>query len=216
MSTAVYLEVGSKRVFASAADWPGWCRSGRTPESALATLADYATRYAEVASLAGVRFPGKAGGELTVVGQAPGTASTDFGVPGELMAGDADPLSAAQAGRAAKLLRAAWAYFDTVVAGSPAALRKGPRGGGRDRDKMVAHVLDAEASYGRKLGIKLRPPAIDDEAGIRAQREAIAAVLGSASDGSLLVERGWPARYALRRVTWHVLDHAWEMQDRGT
>lgn len=24
----------------------------------------------------------------------------------------------------------------------------------------------------------------------------------------------WPARYFVRRVGWHVLDHAWEIEDR--
>src|SRR5438067_302187 len=27
-------------------------------------------------------------------------------------------------------------------------------------------------------------------------------------------DRGWPVRYAARRMAWHVLDHAWEMEDR--
>ena len=46
-------------------------------------------------------------------------------------------------------------------------------------------------------------------------RERILAVLRAPSDGSPPVAKGWPPRYAARRVAWHVLDHAWEMQDRG-
>jgi len=46
-------------------------------------------------------------------------------------------------------------------------------------------------------------------------REAIAAVVGAPSDGSPVVEGGWTTRYAARRIAWHVLEHAWEMQDRA-
>src|SRR5688572_19992747 len=52
--TRVYLEIGAKRTFAMALDWPGWGRSGRTAEEALEALADYATRYAPVAKKAGL------------------------------------------------------------------------------------------------------------------------------------------------------------------
>ena len=34
-------------------------------------------------------------------------------------------------------------------------------------------------------------------------------------DGSVPVPKGWPHRYAARRIAWHVLDHAWEMEDRA-
>ncbi len=45
-------------------------------------------------------------------------------------------------------------------------------------------------------------------------REAIAAVLREPSDGSPIEGRKWNRRYAARRVAWHVLDHAWEIEDR--
>ena len=105
--------------------------------------------------------------------------------------------------------------FDRVVAATPAELRKGPRGGGRDRDDMVDHVLGAEASYARKLGVRRRQPARDDARGIAALRTDIAAALRAPSDGSPLAPKGWPPRYAARRIAWHVLDHAWEMEDRS-
>jgi hypothetical protein len=213
--TSVYLEVGSRRVFACALDWPGWARSGRTEELALEALADYAPRYAAVAEQAAIVFPADAGDELQVVERLPGSATTDFGAPDAIASGDADPVGASQAERSASLLRASWAVFDLVAAGAPAELRKGPRGGGRDRDKMVDHVVGAEAAYARKLGVRQRQPSIDDKAAIGALREAIVAVLGAPSDGTPPVPKGWPARYAARRIAWHVLDHAWEIQDRS-
>ena len=121
----------------------------------------------------------------------------------------------AAARRLVGLVAAAWATFDEVAAASPAELRKGPRGGGRDRDKLIDHVIGAEAAYARKLGVKLERPAMDDTAAIEVLREAIAAVVGARSDGSPVVPNGWTTRYAARRVAWHVLEHGWEMQDRA-
>jgi hypothetical protein len=212
--TSVYLEVGKKRVFACALDWPGWCRSGKTEQLALESLAQYVPRYAEVADQAGIAFPASVGDLLRVVEQVPGAAGTDFGVPEKAAAADAAPLEAAEAERLTALVRASWAVLDRIAAETPAELRKGPRGGGRDRDKMVDHVLGAEASYARKLGIKHRPPAPGDDAAIAALRDELAAALAKPSDGSPLVPKGWLPRYAARRIAWHVLDHAWEMQDR--
>ena len=44
-SIPVYLEVGARRTFAGALDWPGWCRSGRDETAALAALVAYGGRY---------------------------------------------------------------------------------------------------------------------------------------------------------------------------
>jgi hypothetical protein len=214
-ATRVFMEVGAKRTFACALDWPGWCRAGRTEELALEALAAYAPRYAVAAERAGIALPAGAAGALRVVERLPGSATTDFGAPGAIAGADAAPLRRSQAERHTALVVAAWAVLDQVAATAPAELRKGPRGGGRDRDKMIDHVLSAEAAYARKLGVRQRPPAVGDAAAIAALREAIAAVLRAPSDGTAPVPKGWPPRYAARRIAWHALDHAWEMQDRS-
>jgi hypothetical protein len=214
-ATAVYLEVGKKRVFACALDWPGWCRSGKTEELALETLAAYAPRYAVVAERAHVRPGPKSGDGFDVVERLAGSSGTDFGLPGEVATSDGEPLTRKEAERRVALVTASWAVFDKVVAGAPAELRKGPRGGGRDRDKIVDHVLGAEAGYARKLGVKHRQPALDDADGIAALHEAVITPLRGPSDGQPLVPKGWPPRYAARRIAWHVLDHAWEIEDRS-
>jgi hypothetical protein len=140
-----------------------------------------------------------------VIGRVPGDATTDFGAPGRPGEWDDEPLSAAEADRLAGLLERCWQAFDAVVAGAPAELRKGPRGGGRDRDRVVEHVREAERAYARKLGVRLPP-----RTPWPAQRAALLAALrAGAPDGS------WSARYALRRIGWHVLDHAWEIEDRS-
>lgn len=212
----VYLEIGSKRVFACSADWPGWARAGRDDERALAELAAYALRYAPVAEAAGLSFPGSKHA-FHVVERVKGSGTTDFGAPGhpaELDLAEVDP---EEAGRQAALLAAAWTYLDDVVATAPASLRKGPRGGGRDRDAIAAHVVAAEASYARTIGVRHREPCADDRAAIQALRADIADVLARPWTGEpLTAGKGWPPRYAARRIAWHVLDHAWEIQDKST
>jgi hypothetical protein len=202
MTTPVYLEVGAKKVFAGAVDWPGWCRWAKDEEAAIAALADYADRYRPVAEAAGVRLPKSAADTLDVVERVKGDATTDFGAPSMSIRADATPLTKAQAERLAVLVEATWTVFERVVKASPAELRKGPRGGGRDRDKMVAHVVDAEKAYFRKVGVK-------------EGRDAFLAALRAARRPQPeLPTKTWPWRYTARRVAWHVLDHAWEMEDR--
>lgn len=214
--TDVYLEAGQKRVFACAVDWPGWCRAGKNEEQALEALAAYAARYALVAEQAGLKFPSSAGSHLEVVERVAGSGSTDFGVPGVVPALDLEPLAKAKAERLATLVEACWTIFDRVVAGAPAELRKGPRGGGRDRDKIVDHVVGAETmAYAPKLGLRLAQPAFDDASAVAAARAAIAEALRTGAHAKRTSgDRGWPPRYAARRIAWHALDHAWEIEDR--
>jgi hypothetical protein len=216
MATKVYLELGSKKVFACALDWPGWCRSGKGEEAALATLAEYVGRYAPVAELAGVRFPKSAGADLEVVERIPGSATTDFGAPDGKPSADGERLTKAQAERLAALVEASWTVFDRVAAGAPAELRKGPRGGGRDRDKIVDHVLGAEVSYIRKIGLRFKEASVTDAEGVAQVRAAILGTLRSARSAAPDLEKAWPYRYAARRIAWHALDHAWEIEDRSS
>jgi hypothetical protein len=80
---------------------------------------------------------------------------------------------------------------------------------------MLDHVLMAEAAYARSIGVKHPQAELGDRKAIRSLRDQLAETLGGASDGSPLTAKGWPPRYAIRRIAWHVLDHAWEMQDRA-
>jgi hypothetical protein len=170
-----------------------------------------------VAREAALAFPNVQRNAIHVVERVGGAASyTDFGVPGGILARDREPWSEAEAARQIALVRAAWAIFDRVAAVTPAELRKGPRGGGRDRDKLVDHVLGAEAAYARKLGVKHRQPAGGDMDAMMALRDAICAALRNPSpEQPAGGPTGWPPRYAARRIAWHVLDHVWEMEDRS-
>lgn len=202
-ATSVYLEVGKTSTFACALDWPGWCRRGKNPTDAIEALVSYIPRYAVVAG------PDFDPGDVDVLGEVAGNATTDFGAPGAIGDWDRGALQSAEADRLAGLLERTWITFDAVVAGAPASLRKGPRGGGRDRDAMVEHVREAERSYGRKLGVTVAPRTPWAE-----QRQLYLDRLRS--DGSEGDSGGaWPVRYVVRRMGWHVMDHAWEIEDRS-
>jgi hypothetical protein len=208
----VCIEATDKRAFASAVDWPGWSRVAKNEEAALAALADHAQRYATVAAEAEVAF---APGEYVVIERFPGTPTTDFGVPDRAASAEGERLTSVEARRMVSLVAAAWTVLDRVAAGAPQSLRKGPRGGGRDRDAIVDHVLAAEQAYARKLGLKMPAPKRGEKKEIAVMREAILDALAGAREAVPLVERGWLPRYAARRIAWHAIDHAWEIENRS-
>ncbi|HET9076457.1 MAG TPA: hypothetical protein VFN68_05955 [Acidimicrobiales bacterium] len=197
----IYLETGQRWVFACALDWPGWARRGRGEQSAIDELLEYRERYA---AAVGRTVPG---GPVDVAGRIPSRGGiADFGAPGAVGPWDDEPLPRRELDRHVGLLEASWARLDVVAAASPAELRKGPRGGGRDRDALTDHVREAERAYAAKVGHRIPPRTPWDE-----HRATLVAGLRAAPPGT-----AWPVRYAIRRLAWHVLDHVWEMEDRST
>ena len=209
--TRIYLEQGKTKTVACSLDWPGWCRFGKTEDAAVSALCESAPRYRVIAERAGMEF---APDDPVIVERVVGDATTDWGAPSIILTTDTQPVDEASARRGVALLQAAWKAMDEVVATSPSELRKGPRGGGRERDKIVNHVIDVERAYARKIGVQHKPFPIGDLTSLAAMREQVTAVLGQPSDGSPLAKAGWPTSYAIRRFTWHVIDHIWEMEDR--
>jgi hypothetical protein len=218
----VYLEVGRKRIFAGALDWPGWCRSGGDEGAALAALAAYGPRYAAIFSRTSIDVvPPDDPAGFKVVERLPGTSTTDFGAPDIAPARDKEPFDEAARERSEAILAAIWRAFDREVqAAEGKELRKGPRGGGRERDGIVRHVLGADAGYLRRVAQKFSQ---DDQAPLedelRRTRNAIRAALaaGVRGDIPLTGPRGgalWAPRYFVRRVAWHTVDHLWEIEDR--
>ena len=218
MGIAIIIEKGTKKTFASALDWPGWCRSAGTPDEALRSLTAYRPRYQEVLVAAGVGT--KASGRIEVVEVLEGDASTDFGAPGAIASAERELATIAQVAKQTAILQACWGAFDRAVAeAADALLRTGPRGGGRQVGAIVAHVLEAEASYLRRIAVKA--PAFDPSEVAAANLERAATLEGiSRAVREGLPEEGprggviWPVRYFIRRAAWHALDHAWEIQDR--
>jgi hypothetical protein len=210
---AVALETTPKKTFATAVDWPGWSRSGKTADLALEALAAYAARYRSIAEAAGETLADEL--SFDIVESAEGGSGTEFGVPGRVTDQDRRPTSVDEADRLARLVLAAWRAFERTAAAAPAELRKGPRGGGRDTAKVVDHVVGADHAYAREIGVRVRPPAPDDPEAVAAMRAAMLDAIGQPSDGAPLADRKWTARYAAHRIAWHALDHAWEIEDRS-
>ena len=219
----VYLEMGEKRTFAGAIEWPGWCRSGRDEASALQALVDYGPRYQRAVQFAALAFkPPKGLSELEMIERLKGNSTTDFGAPGTPPRADETAVDAAALRRYESLMRACWRTFDAAVAVARGKqLRTGPRGGGRALKKIIDHVREAEAAYIGRLGWwellgKGSSAARHDLQQLRA--EALQALAASVKGEILAVgPRGgkhWSARYFVRRSAWHVLDHAWEIEDR--
>lgn len=217
-----YLETGKKKTLAGALDWPGWCRGGRDEAAALAALAEYAPRYAKLFSRTKLAItPPDDPGAFKVVERLAGNATTDFGVPVLTPAHDTQPFDEAECERSKSILAAIWRALDRAIdAAAGRELRKGPRGGGRDTEAIVRHVLGADAGYLRGLGQKFT--ATDDaplSGELKRTSVAIRAALDVAVRGEI-PEKGprggkiWTPRYFVRRVAWHTLDHVWEIEDR--
>ena len=214
MKVDVAVEAGQKKAFATAVDWPGWSRSGKTEETAVESLIAYAGRYAPVARAAGEDFdPDKV--DVDVVERLSGGGGIDFGVPDQVTDQDRRPVTASGATRLVALVEASWKAFDRISNDAPEELRKGPRGGGRDTPKIVDHVLGSEQAYANVMGIKRREFPTSDRAQLDDLRAEMVAIIGAPSDGDVLAGKRWTTRYAAHRIAWHALDHAWEIEDRS-
>jgi hypothetical protein len=118
--------------------------------------------------------------------------------------------------RLATLIQAAWDLFEQTAAVAPPVLRKGPRGGGRDRDQIVAHVRETEVLHARMLGLRERPFPPGDVAAVERLRAGILAEIraSAARPPEVLARPRRPASFVARRTAWHALDHAWEILDK--
>ena len=218
----VYIERGQKRTFAGAVDWPGWCRSGPDESSALQALFDYGPRYAQVLREKDFAFQvPKNLSAFNVIQRIKGDATTDFGAPSLAPSADAEPVNDKELQRFQAILKACWRFFDARTKSARGKeLHKGPRGGGRELHGIVEHVLGSDVGYLGGLGSKVK---LDESAKSREElkrvRKSILEALAASAHGEI-AERGprggirWKPRYFVRRVAWHILDHAWEIEDR--
>lgn len=213
---SVGVERGAKKTFIWATDWPGWCRAGKDLDLATAALLDYAPRLARIAERAGLAFLTVAAPPtLDIVADVQGSGGTDFGVPSIITDDDHRPLEADEGDRLAAIVGAAWAELDAVAASAPVSLRKGPRGGGRDRDKVIEHVIGADHAYAHEIGLHVAEATFADRASVEAQRAAVLERLAGAHRAGPFEGRRWTPRYAARRIAWHAIDHLWEIEDRS-
>ena len=214
----VILEVGKKRrVVAGATDWPGLDRSGKSEDDAVQKLASYVSRYAGVADRAGLAKAFARAREVEVVERVPGSSSTDFWgiahVPSQI---EREILSPADLDRRLELLRACWAYFDDIATRAAAELLPGPRSAGRSRDQIIRHVYASEPEQlSRKVEVRTERDIVLTKKGLAAHRQAyIEAIRAYNAEGK--PARSWPIQFLVRRTAYHVMDHAWEMEDRDS
>jgi hypothetical protein len=215
----VTLEIGpkGKKVAAVAPDWPGLARGEKTGEAAIERLRAYRPRYAPVARLAKLSAEFDAIQDVDVVEQYPGTGSTDFwGISFAFSSIDKEDMTAAELERELALLRACWAFFDDVRGRVSAEMRKGPRGGGRDRDRIVRHVLLNEQDWAKGVGVLAPDEAILTEEGLATHRAAYCqGIRAYHAEGKWAGKVAkWPLRYLIRHTAFHTMDHAWEMEDK--
>jgi hypothetical protein len=217
MSVRTVIQRGpkGKRSVAFGLDWPGWSRGAKSAELAVETLESYRERYRPIADLAGMAREFDATGPLEIVEEQVGTGSTDFWGISFLPCGtEQDPMGEAELQRGITLLQACWVFFDGVAARVTPEMRKGPRGGGRDRDRIILHTVRVERDFAKQVGL----PMLEDSAftpdGLRQHREDYVAAMRAYNAGEVKRMRSWTLAFLIRHSAFHTLDHAWEMQDK--
>jgi hypothetical protein len=206
-----------KKAVAFAVDWPGWSRGAKTTDEALATLESYRERYRPVALGAGLGDEFEAAGSLDIVEDMVGTGSTDFWAisfsPSSLERG---PMDVAELERKITILRACWAFFDRVAARVSPEMRKGPRGGGRDRDRIISHTIRNESEeFAKKVGLRVPERGAMTPDGLRTYRSAYIEAMRAYRRGEIdRPMRSWTLQFLVRHSAFHTMDHAWEMEDK--
>lgn len=219
MTVRTVLERGTrqKRFVAFALDWPGWSRGAKRAELALETLEAYRARYRPVAERAGMAEEFDAAGALDIVEDKVGTGSTDFwGISFSPATGEEDPMPEARLERGIRLVQASWAFFDGVAARVSPEMRRGPRGGGRDRDTIIRHTIRNESeAFARHVGIRIPERAAMTPEGLRTHRHDYVTAMRAYNAGTVPRRmRSWTLAFLIRHTIFHVLDHAWEMEDK--
>jgi hypothetical protein len=219
MAVRTVVERGpkEKRAVAFAIDWPGWSRGAKSADLALETLESYRERYRPVTELAGMRHEFDAAGPLEVVEDKVGTGSTDFwGISFSPSSTERGPMSDADLERGITLLQACWVYFDGVAARVSPEMRKGPRGGGRDRDRIIRHTIRTESEdFAKQVGLRIPEEGALTPEGLREHRRAYVAAMRAYNAGEVARRmRSWTLPFLIRHSAFHTLDHAWEMEDK--
>ncbi len=196
-------------------DWPGLDRWGTSEEGALEKLSSYLPRYAGVAERAGLGSAFSRAGAVAVVERVPGPSSTGVWgiahVPSQI---ERDVLSSADLERRLDLLRACWAAFDDIAARVYPELRPQPRGAGRDRGRIIRHVYATEpVNWSRRVGVRTDLDVVHTRDGLATHRQDyLDAIRAYNAEGK--PARTWPIQFLIRRTAQHVMDHAWELEDR--
>ena len=219
MPVRVVLERGpkGKKSVAFALDWAGWSRGAKTTDEAVATLESYRERYRPVAVGAGLGDEFDAAGPIDIFEDRVGPGSTDFwGISFAPSATEHGPMEEAELERKIALLRSSWAYFDGVAARVSPEMRKGPRGGGRDRDRIIRHTIRTESEdFAKQVGLRIPEEGALGPEALPAYREAYVEAIRAYERGEVEKRmRSWTLAFLIRHSAFHTMDHAWEMEDK--
>jgi hypothetical protein len=159
----------------------------------------------------------EAAGPLEITEERVGTGSTDFwGISFSPSSTEHGPMSDAEFDRAVTLLRACWEFFDGVAARVSPEMRRGPRGGGRDRDRIIRHTIRNESEeFAKQVGIRIPEEAALSPDGLRQHRKDYIIAMRAYNAGEVTRKmRSWTLPFLIRHSAYHTLDHAWEMEDK--
>jgi hypothetical protein len=218
MPVRIVVQRGPKgrKAVAFAVDWPGWSRGAKTPEAALELLELYRERYRPIAVAAKLAKEFDAAGRLKVVEDQVGPGSTDFwGISFAPSDVEPEPMGDAELDRKITLLRACWDQFDAVGSRVSAEMRRGPRGGGRERDEIIRHVIRVESlDFAKRLGLREAADFALTPKGLRDYRDEYVATMRAYNAGEGKRMRSWNLPFLIRHSAFHTMDHAWEMEDK--
>lgn len=218
MPIRTVLERGpkGKKAVAFAVDWPGWSRGAKTPELAIELLESYRERYRPVAAAARMVNEFDAAGPLEVVEDRVGTGSTDFwGISFSPSGFEHEPMNDREIDCKVGLLRGCWGFFDAVATRVSTEMRPGPRGGGRDRDRIIRHTIRTESEeFAKRLGMRVPECGALPPSGLRDYRETYVATMRAYNAGEGKRMRSWNLPFLIRHSAFHSMDHAWEMEDK--
>jgi hypothetical protein len=158
-----------------------------------------------------------AAGPIEIVEDRTGPGSTDFwGISFAPSSTEHDPMGPAEFERGITLLRACWSFFDAVAARVSPEMRRGPRGGGRDRDRIIRHTVRTESEdFAKKVGLRIPEEGALAPDALRQYRDDYVAAMRAYNAGeSEKRMRSWTLPFLIRHSAFHTLDHAWEMEDK--
>jgi hypothetical protein len=219
MPIRVVLEGGpkAKKFVAYAIDWPGWSRGAKTPDEAFETFAAYQNRYRAIAVRAGLENEFDEARALEVVEERVGTGSVDFwAISFSPSSFEQEPMDAAELERKITVLQACWDYFDEVAARVSPQMRKGPRGGGRDRDTIIRHTVRVESEdFAKKVGLAIPERGALEPGALEPYRASYLDAMRAYQRGEAKrAMRSWTLAFLIRHSAFHTMDHAWEMEDK--
>lgn len=205
----------AEKVVAYAADWPGLERNAPNEPAALATLITYRSRYEDIARRAGLHDEYLRETGIDIIERYKGSTSTDYhglsfaSSPQERES----PILPDDCDRQLLILNACWEYFDDVAERVSAELRKGPSGGGRNREQILSHVYGAEIQWAKRVKVNTPPGFLLLPHRRREHRDKFTAgVRAACAAGKPAGD--WTLSFLIRRTAYHLMDHAWEMEDK--